>query len=121
MPMLGYKLLYLASLITFTFGALTFSVFALFYWREKRLRRTRAGSLVFPVFTVVCASAFLINLMLRIATGLSPDSAWVTGLSLVLVLVTSLLPPLLFHLVYTEEQGDLPSARIWRWLLAGLY
>jgi signal transduction histidine kinase len=119
--MLAYKLLYLASLITFTFGALTFSVLALFYWREKRLRRTRAGSLVFPVFTVVCASAFLINLMLRIATGLSPDSAWVTGLSLVLVLVTSLLPPLLFHLMYTEEQGDLPSARVWRWLLAALY
>ena len=47
--MLAYQLLYLASLMTFTFGALTFSVLALFYWREKRLRRTRAGSLVFPV------------------------------------------------------------------------
>ena len=32
--MLGYRLLYLASLITFTFGALTFSVLTLFYWRE---------------------------------------------------------------------------------------
>jgi signal transduction histidine kinase len=119
--MLAYKLLYLASLITFTFGALTFSVLTLFYWREQRLRRTRVGSLVFPGFTVVCASAFLINLLLRVAAGLSPDSAWVTGLSLVLVMVTSLLPPLLFHLIYAEEQRDLIPGRVWRWLLAAFY
>jgi signal transduction histidine kinase len=119
--MLAYKLLYLASLITFTFGALTFSILTLFYWREHRLRRTRTGSPVFPVFTVVCASAFLINLLLRVAAGLSSDSAWVTGLSLVLALVTGLLPPLLFHLIYVEEQRDLSPRRIWRWLLAGFY
>jgi signal transduction histidine kinase len=119
--MLAYKLLYLASLINFTFGALSFSILALFYWREQRLRRTRTGRLAFPIFTLVCASAFLINLLLRLAAGLSPDSAWVTGLSLVLVLVTSLLPPLLFHLIYAEEQGHLRPERVWRSLLAAFY
>ena len=123
----GYKLLYLASLITFTFGALTFSVLASFYWRERRLRRrtgvapraTASGS-VFPAFTAVCAAAFLVNLLRQIAAAVNGDSGWVTGLSLALGIVTGFVPPLLFHLVWAEEAG--PSLwRIGRWGLPGFY
>ncbi len=119
--MAGYKLLQLASLITFTFGALTFSVLTLFYWRERRLRRQPGGGLVFPAFTLVCAAAFLINLLLRIAKAVTPESLWTTGLLLALVLVTGLLPPLLFHLVYREAQPHLPGLRVWQWLLPVFY
>ncbi|SPF36579.1 membrane hypothetical protein [Candidatus Sulfopaludibacter sp. SbA4] len=119
--MLGYKLLYLASLITFTFGALTFSVLALFYWRERRLRPQPDGGSVLPAFTVVCAAAFLINIARQVAAALSEDSAWVTALTLALGVVTGFVAPLLFHLVYAEERGDLPKPRLWRWVLAGFY
>src|SRR5258708_7846993 len=102
--MLGYRLLFLASLITFTFGALTFSVLTLFYWRERRLRRRPASGLVFPFFTVACASAFLINLLLRIIAALAPESNWATGLLLALALVIGVLFPLLFHVVYADEE-----------------
>jgi signal transduction histidine kinase len=117
---IGYKLLQLASLIVYTFGALTFSVLTLFYWGGRRLRRQPGGGLVFPSFTLLCAAAFLINLLLRVAKALSPDSLWVTGLLLTLVLVTGVLPALLFHLVYREEQRGLPG-RAWSWLLAAFY
>jgi len=111
--MLGYQLLYLISLVTFTFGALTFSVLTLFYWRERRLRLQPRGDLVFPAFTVVCAAAFVMNLVLRIAG----DSAPAAVLSTALDLVTALLPPLLLHLIYREEQAGLPARRAWaRWL-----
>ncbi|HEV3201477.1 MAG TPA: histidine kinase [Bryobacteraceae bacterium] len=119
--MLGYKLLYLASLITFTFGALTFFVLTLYYWRERRMRRLRGRGLVFPALTVVCATAFLINLLLQIPAALSADSNVAAGLTLALGFVTGLLPPLLFHLIYSEEQRDLPGRRLWPWLLAGFY
>ena len=124
--MLGYKLLYLASLITFTFGALTFSVLALFYWRERlrpqqRLRPQPDGGSVLPAFTAVCAAAFLINLTRQIGAALSADSAGVTGLTLALGVVTGFVPPLLFHLVYAEECRDLRGVRVWRWVLRGFY
>ena len=121
MPMLGYKLLYLASLITFTFGAATFFVLTLYYWRERRLRRQRGRGLVFPALTVVCATAFLINLLLQIPAALNADSNLVAGLTLALGLVTGLLPPLLFHLIYSEELRELPGRRLWPWLLAAFY
>ncbi len=119
--MLGYKLLYLASLITFTFGALTFSVLALFYWRERRLRRNPGSGPVFAVLTLVCASAFLVNLLLQAAAALDAPPAVVTSLSLALGLITGLLPPLLFHLIYYEERHELPWRRAWRWVLALMY
>jgi anti-sigma regulatory factor (Ser/Thr protein kinase) len=119
--MLGYKLLYLASLITFTFGALTFFVLTLYYWRERRLRRQRGSGLVFPALTVVCATAFLLNLLLQIPAALNADPTWVAGLTLALGFVTGLLPPLLFHLMYSEELRELPGRRLWPWLLATFY
>jgi two-component sensor histidine kinase len=119
--MLGYKLLYLASLITFTFGALIFSVLTLFYWRERKSHQRPAGGLVFPLFTVACASAFLINLLLRIADALNAESNWVTALLLALALVIGFLFPLLFHVVYADEARHLPGVRAWRWILVGYY
>ncbi len=119
--MLGYRLLLLASLITFTFGALTFSVLTLFYWREKKPRRQAGAGPVFRAFTVACASAFLINLMLRIIGALDAESRWAVGLSLALVLVAGLMPALLFHLVYAEEEQGLRRRNAWQWLLRTFY
>ena len=48
---------YLVSLVIFTFGALSFSILTVSYWAQRR----RPGT-VFPVFTLVCAAAFLLNL-----------------------------------------------------------
>jgi hypothetical protein len=49
------------------------------------------------------------------ATALNPESSWVTALLLCLVLLTGLLPPLLFHLIHSEEEEEgLSSRRIWR-------
>jgi two-component sensor histidine kinase len=117
----GYSLLYLVSLITFTFGALSFSVLTLFYWRERRRHRWSGGGAVFPAFTLVCAAAFLINLVLQIAAAIRSDSPWITGLTLALALVTGLLPPLLFHLIAVEEEPWLPARSEWRWLQFGFY
>lgn len=104
-----YRFLQLASLITFTFGALTFLVLTLLYVREPR---KRDPSHVFPFFTFVCAAAFAMNLLLQ---ATPPDSAFATGLLLVLKLITGLLPPLLLHLVYREER------RTWKLLLVAFY
>src|SRR5262249_31132055 len=77
------------------FGALTFSVLAWSYWRERR-RRPGGGS-VLPAFTVVCAAAFLINIVRQIAAALGVDSALVTRLTLTLGMITCLVPPVLVH------------------------
>ncbi len=103
----GYKLLYLASLVTFTFGALTFSVLAVVYWRERRPGR----SPVFRAFTIVCALAFLINLARQFTVAES------TALALALALTTGLLPPLLLHLVHAQEK----PGGAWRWLPRAFY
>lgn len=100
MTMAGYDALYLLTLVTVTFGALTFSVLALFYWRERRLRRRSA----FAAFTGVCAAAFLLNLLLRIAP------AWGAALNVGLDVATGLMPPLLLHLALGEGKRSLRIA-----------
>jgi signal transduction histidine kinase len=119
--MFVYRLLYLSSLITFTFGALTFSVLTLFYWRERRLRHSPGRGRAFPVFTVLCAVAFVMNLMLRFASARRPDSAFTNILTAVLDLATGLLPALLFHLIYAEEKCGLAVRRFWSGLLVAFY
>ena len=114
--MTGYELLYLASLITFTFGALTFSVLTLYYLRERRLR----GAPVFPAFTIVCAAAFVMNLVLQAMAAYGLDAPWVTVLAPLQSVITGLLPPMLFHLVYAGEASCL-AGTAWKWLLAGFY
>ncbi len=83
----------------------------LFYWRERRLRVQPRSGLVFPAFTVVCAVAFLLNLSLRIA---GEDSAAAAALSIALDLATAMLPPLLLHLIYREEEAGLPARPVWQ-------
>ncbi|GEM_PF-4063643 len=107
----GERLFSLALLVTFTFGALTFSVLALAYWRERRWRR---AGVVFPVFTIVCASAFVLNLILQLGAG-------ATGYSAALRLVTGLVPPLMLHLVYSEESKGLRRCGTWGWGLLLFY
>lgn len=119
--MLGYKLLYLASLVTFTFGALTFSVLTLLYWGRRGTAHEGGRRGIFSFFTVVCASAFLTNLLLQIITTHNPDFLWTTALATALQLVTGLLPPLIFHIIYQEEAAHLPFRRLWLWVLPALY
>jgi two-component sensor histidine kinase len=82
------------ALFLFAFGALTFSVLTLHYWRSGASRRDP----VFAVFTLACAAAFAINILLRI------EVRWELPLSAALDLVTGLIPPLLLHLV-SRDQG----------------
>jgi len=87
--MAGY-IAYLGSLVVFTFGALTFTVLAVSYFRERRPAHGR----VFPAFTVLCAVAFLSNLLAR------PLPA----LGLLRELATGMLPAVLLHLVWPRRK-----------------
>ncbi len=114
--MSGYELLYLVSLVTFTFGALTFSVLAASWavWGRRRAPGLAA-------FTAGCAAAFVSNLLLWIANALAPGSSWAGWLSAAADLATGLLPALLFHLIYRQEEAELPFPSLWKTLLAALY
>jgi len=115
------RFLYFASVIVFTFGALTFSVLTVAYWRERRSRKEAGGGGVFPAFTLVCAAAFVTNLSMQTATALGMDGWWVTVTAVAMALATGLLPPLLVHVVYAEELPRRRNPRVWRWVLAGFY
>ena len=111
--MLFYKLLYLASLVAFTFGAVTFSVLTLYYWRERRTGRLSGGRMAFPAFTLVCAGAFLLNILSRLT-----DAA---ALSIGQTMLTGLLPPLLFQIVLAEAEPGPAGRGRWRITLALFY
>ncbi|MBZ5581468.1 MAG: histidine kinase [Acidobacteriia bacterium] len=110
--MFSYQFLYAASLVVFIFGALSFSVLTLFYWREPR---RRAG--VFPVFTLACAAAFVLGLLLQVVTA----PLWAAAMGLARQLATGLIPPLMLHLVYEDEGAHLRAAKAWRRGLAAYY
>jgi len=95
-----YDLIYAVTLVTVTFCALIFSVLTGFFWREKRLRRKSA----LARFTVVCAAAFLINLLLRIAPR------WEAPVTVALDVVTGMLPALLVHLVSQGRSSRVRTA-----------
>jgi two-component sensor histidine kinase len=107
MTMSRHQLLYLFWLAPFAFGALAFTTLVIFYWRQLRQQRGSGGG-VFGVFTAVCAFSFLLN----IAAQAESIQAVISPL---LDLATGLLPPLLLHLVYGEEQSRLA------WLRNGFY
>src|ERR1017187_10088745 len=98
---------YLIWLAPFAFGALSFCTLGIFYWRQIREQRGAGGG-VFGVFTAVCGLAFLLNL----ATQAESLQAW---FSPPLDLAAGMLPPLLLHLVYRQEQCRLA------WLRNGFY
>jgi len=101
--------LYSASLVTFTFGALTFLVLVVMYWRDRARRRAP----VLAAFTLALAASFVINLTLQIV--------WIPAFDFALRVVTSLLPALIFHLVYSPEQRHLPAPKVWRWTVIAFY
>ena len=107
--MMDYSLLDLAALVVYIFGALTFSILTVFYWGERR----RTMRSVFPAFTLVCAAAFLGNLLFRVVN-------LHVALPEVLVrsLTAGLIPPLILHLVFEAESNE---SRVWRWVLAAVY
>jgi len=115
------QLLYLASVIVFTFGALTFSVLTVVYWRERQTRRQAGRGFVFPAFTLVCCAAFLANLLSQTVSALDLPSRWSVGLTITMDLTAGLLPPLLFHLVLAEERQYLAGRRAWRTVLVLFY
>ena len=96
MTMLLQQFGYLIWLAPFGFGALGFCTLAIFYWRQLRQQRGSGGG-VFGAFTAVCGLAFLLNM----ATQSESLQAWFTA---PLDLATGMVPPLLLHLVYREEQ-----------------
>lgn len=115
------KLLYLASLVVFTFGTLAFSILAVSYWTE-RLRRPAGGEprkpTVFPIFTLACAAAFLLGLLFQTPVLRWLDPQWVLWLVVARHAAAGLLPPLLLHLVF---EINAPHRRRWRYALAAVY
>jgi signal transduction histidine kinase len=119
--MTAEKLLYLASLVIFAFGTLTFFVLSISYWREWIGRRTRRGSAVFPVFTVVCAAACLMNLLVQTPLFAFLNPEWMQPMLVARNLAASLLPPILLHLVYDMETTGLRARAMWRAVVAVVY
>ena len=102
------------SAAIYAFGALTFSTLALFYWGERR-RGTYRRNGVLQAFSVVCAIAFLGNLL-----SWEGHSVWLSaGLWAIRGLALGLLPPLMFHLVL--ETSGVPRAALWSRLLKAFY
>lgn len=110
-----FNLSYLISLVVYTLGALAFCVLVTFYLGEYRRRRASRSRVVLPVFTLVCAAAFLSNLLYQ---GGILQSA---GLVLVRNLAAGLAPPLMLHLIYEIEARGLADTRPWKWTLTAFY
>ena len=115
-----YRLLEIASLAVYAFGALTFSTLVLFYWGERR-RGKRRPYTALPAFTLVCAVAFLYNLLFQTSIPQSAGPWLAIAFLAIRNLAVSLLPPLIFHLVLESGGNGLPARRPWRWLLTAFY
>ncbi|MGO9615963.1 MAG: sensor histidine kinase [Bryobacteraceae bacterium] len=113
-------MLEVTSLAIFAFGALTFSTLALFYWGERH-RGKRRPQTALPAFTLVCAVAFLSNLLYQTSIPQSAGPWLSVALQTIRSLALGLLPPLIFHLVLESGGNGLPAGRGWRWLLAAFY
>jgi len=111
-----HQLLAVAPLAVFTFGALAFSVLTVFYWRERPGKST-----VFTAFTLVCAVAFLDNLLFQVLILRGAASSFATAVILLRALATGLLPPLILHLVLEPESPWIRGLRWWRAFLFACY
>jgi signal transduction histidine kinase len=94
------------ALAVYTFAALLFSALVLFYAGE-RLRGAAARSAVLPVFTLVCAVAFVASVLSRFV--------------FLHEIATGLMPPLILHLVLEDEWQSPPRRRVWRAALVFCY
>src|SRR5262245_7819273 len=117
--MIEYQLLHLASLVTFTFGAMTFAVMVWAYWRKASEVKLRFSAFTF--FTGACAAAFLLNVVLSLWAVMEIETAYVTGLTFALAIVTALLPPSLFLVIYAVEAPELKNRTLWSVFVAGFY
>src|SRR5215510_14079335 len=117
--MIEYQLLHLASLVTFSFGAMTFAVMVWSYWRKASQGSLRLSPFMF--FTAACAGAFLINVVLSLFAVVQVETAYVTACTFALAIVTALLPPLLFHVVYAAEAPGLTSRAFWQVFVVAFY
>jgi signal transduction histidine kinase len=101
--------LQLVSVVVYVLGAPAFTILALSY-----LHRRRSSSLLFRVFTVICALEFLNNVASSAIAIHSPLIALLSSL------IVSLLPPMMAHLVLQQEPG--PGGRsVWSVILGLLY
>ena len=107
--MMDYSLLDLVSLAVYIFGALTFSILTVFYWGGRR----RTKSSMFPAFTLVCAAAFVSNLLFRVLTVHAAFPAMLLRSA-----IAGVIPALVLHLVFEAESTE---SRAWRWILAAIY
>lgn len=97
------------SVAVFTLGAPAFTVLALSYLRQRR-----RSSVLFRVFTVICALTFLDNLASAIFVL---DFA---AINVTRALLAGLLPPMMAHLLLQHE-GRQGSRKLWRTSLGLLY
>lgn len=102
-------------LVIYSLGALAFCVLAGFYLGEFRRRAASRSRVALPIFTLVCAVAFLGNLLYQ--QGILHGA----GLVLIRNLAAGLVPPLMLHLIFETEACGLRDTRVWRRILAGFY
>jgi len=95
------------SIIVFTLGAPAFSVLALIYLLQRK-----RGNGLFRLFTVLCAFAFLGNI---VAAAFAINSQFVTTAR---ALIAGILPPMMAHLIMQQEreQGKRALVRPFLWL-----
>lgn len=94
----------IAPFAVFGFAALFFAALTISYWSERRRRRSKSA--LFPLFTLVCAAAFVTN---QLPAGVAREVA------------AGLLPPLILHLTLEPEWHWLPFRRAWGIGLGALY
>ena len=97
------------SIVVFTFGAPAFSILALSYLRQRK-----RGSVLFRIFTIICAVAFLDNLATAAFVMNSP------AINAARALLAGILPPMMANLILQQEPGP-GQRRLWRVVLCLLY
>lgn len=108
-----WDLSYLVSQAAFTLGALAFCVLTASYWTQRRHRPDSAQFGVFPAFTLLCALAFLNNLLYQVVPWALPI--------LLRNLIAGILPVVMAQVIWESVSAGLSGRRLWRGILAGLY
>jgi hypothetical protein len=109
----------LLEILVLCFNAILFVLLSFLILRDFRGRRTRWGGYLYPAVIFTLAALFVAHLANHFAAGL-----WNSGVALAYFPEMAgkyLIPPLVFHLFWREEQDYLPGPRIWRICLVALY
>jgi len=97
------------SLVVFAFGSFAFAILTISFVVGKR-----KSSIVFRAFAAICAVVFLINLISIVSFVEYP------AVALVQALLVSLLPPMMFHLLWEQAESRI-APQPWRTMLYLLY